>query len=258
MSHRPPAGSLRDTPALAHRYSQTSRWQWERGLLLIDLAAPKDPEWIVDLGCGTGELSVELARRVAPSGRVIAVDPSPARLERAGASVPAGLDNLTFVQAKAEHLALVEDGSIDLVYSNYAVHWVLDQPAMLDEVRRILRPGGRFVAEFLREQIQLFVDLVLLMPEGGTHLEENCILDEGEWRHMIAARGCEIQRFDLAGIPLCYDSLSSLFDWLEATSHGAFDANKLPPAARRDLERRYPGEINCLCKAFRMVLRRAP
>jgi ubiquinone/menaquinone biosynthesis C-methylase UbiE len=192
----PPAGSLRDTPDLARRYSRTSHWQRERGLLLVDLAAPREGEQVVDLGCGTGELSDELARRVGSSGRVIAVDPDPARLQRARATVGPGRDNLSFAQATAEDLACVQDGSVDLVYSNYAIHWVLDQPAMLDEVRRVLRPQ-------------------LILPYAG---------------------------------------LPSVFDWLEATSHGAFDAERLPSDVRRDLESRYPGEIACLCKAFRMAL----
>ena len=250
----PPAGSLRDTPDLARRYSQTSHWQRQRGRLLIDTAKPQEGEQVVDLGCGTGELSGELARRVAPTGRVVALDPNPARLQQAEAMIGPGQDNLVFAQAKAEDLAAVPGGSIDLVYSNYAIHWVLDQAAMLDEVRRILRPGGRFVAEFLSEPIPLFLTLIRMMPDGEAVEGENCFLDEAAWRTMIAARGFDILSFERPEFALRYDDLPALFDWLEATSHGAFDARRLMPAARRDLERQYPGDIACLCKAFRMAL----
>jgi len=250
----PPAGSLRDTPDLARRYSRTSHWQRERGLLLIDFADPQAGERAVDLGCGTGELSGELARRVGPTGRVIALDPNPARLQQAEATIGPEHGNLVFAQAKAEDLAVVPDGSIDLVYSNYAIHWVLDQAAMLGEARRILRPGGRLVAEFLSEPIPLFLRLILMMPGGEAVEGENCFLDEAAWRSMIAAQGFEILSFERPQFTLRYDDLPALFDWLEATSHGAFDARSVPPAARRDLERQYPGDVACQCKAFRMAL----
>ena len=255
MTHLP-AGSSRDTAALAQRYAQTSHWQRERGQLLIDIAAPQPGELVADLGCGTGELSTDLARRVGPSGRVVGIDPAAARLEHAKAAVPSGLDNLDFVQASAEDLAPLDAGSFDLVFSNYAAHWVLDQPAMLDEVRRILRPGGRFVAEFLSEPIPLLMELVRMMPNSDALVAENCFLDPREWRSMIASRGFEIERFDQPSFELVYDGLASLFDWLEPTSHGAFDRHRVAPAARRELERRYPGEIACLCKAFQMAIRR--
>lgn len=255
MSH-PPAGSLRDTPDLARRYSQTSHWQRERGLLLIDLAAPREAERVVDLGCGTAELSAELARRAGPSGRVIGIDPDDARLAQAKANRPAGLDNLDFERAPAETLRPIGDGSINLVYSNYAIHWVLDQPAMLDEVQRILRPGGRFVAEFLSDPIALFVELILLMPSGQDMVGENCFRSEAEWRALIAARDFEILRLDRPEVSLHYEGLASLFDWLEATSHGFFDAAKLTPDARRDLESRLPGPITCRFEPLRMALRR--
>jgi SAM-dependent methyltransferase len=48
--------------------------------------------------------------------------------------------------AKAEQLPC-PDGCFDAVFSNAALHWVRDQDAMMDEVRRVLKPGGRFVAE---------------------------------------------------------------------------------------------------------------
>jgi ubiquinone/menaquinone biosynthesis C-methylase UbiE len=249
-----PAGSLRDTPHLAHRYSQTSHWQRERGRLLIDVAAPQAGERVVDLGCGTGELSGELARRVGPTGRVVGLDPNPARLQQAETTVGPEHDNLTFTQANAEDLAFVPDGSVDLVYSNYAIHWVLEQEAMMAEVRRVLRPGGRFVAEFLSEPIPFFLTLIRMMPDGEAVEGENCFLEEAAWRTMIAARGFEILRFERPQFTLRYEDLPTLFDWLAATSHGAFDAERLPAAARRDLERRYPGEIACQCNAFRLAL----
>ena len=251
-----PAGSLRDTAELAKRYSETSQWQRERGLMLLETAAPSVSQEVLDLGCGTGDLSVELARRVGPSGHVIAIDPNAARLGHARESLPPGLGNLIFEQASGEDLRQVADGSIDLVYSNYALHWMLDLPAVFAEVHRVLRPGGRFVTEFLGQSVALFVDLILMMPDGNDVMKENVFLDEQEWREVIAARGFEILDLAWPRFMLAYQDLESLFAWLEATSHGAFDAGKIGPEDRAALERKFPGAISCPCQGLRMVLRR--
>lgn len=94
-------------------------------------------ERILDLGCGDGQLSV----RVAASGaKVSGVDAS---AEMAAAARARGI---AAEQGPAERLPFA-DGSFDAVFSNAVLHWVRGQDAMMDEVRRVLRPGGRFVAE---------------------------------------------------------------------------------------------------------------
>jgi malonyl-CoA O-methyltransferase len=252
-----PAGSIRDTAALAARYSETSEWQRERGLLLIGLADPSGPQRVLDLGCGTGELSLALARRVAPSGQVIAADPDPARLERAREGIPPELTNLRFIQASGGDLAPVADGSIDLIYSNYAMHWMVNLPPVFREIRRVLRPGGRLVGEFLGAPVKLFVDLLLMMPGGDGVMAENVFLDEPKWREVVEAGGLDIDDLAWPRFTLDYKDLPSLFAWLEATSHGFFDNGKIGPEDRAALERNYPGAIALECIGLRLILRKA-
>jgi SAM-dependent methyltransferase len=94
-------------------------------------------ERILDLGCGDGQLTA----RVALSGaNVVGLDASP-QMAAAARSRGIAVD-----EGSAESLPYV-DGSFDAVFSNAALHWVRDQDAMLAEVRRVLKAGGRFVAE---------------------------------------------------------------------------------------------------------------
>ena len=100
-------------------------------------------ENVVDVGCGAGIDSLIAAKMVGPEGRVIGVDMTPAMLEKArGASEEAGLKNVEFSEGYAEELP-VEDGWADVVISNGVLNLMPDKAAALEEMHRILKPGGR-------------------------------------------------------------------------------------------------------------------
>lgn len=94
-------------------------------------------ERILDLGCGDGELT----KRIAQTGATVTgVDASAEMLEAARAL------GIAAEEGNAERLPFAQE-SFEAVFSNAALHWVLDQDAMMAEARRVLKPGGRFVAE---------------------------------------------------------------------------------------------------------------
>lgn len=107
----------------------------------------------VDLGCGPGHLAVRLAQ-AAPGLKVIGVDLAPGMLaageERA---VRAGIgDRVTFRRGDAADIPL-PDGSVDLVVSTLSLHHWLDPVVVLNEVARVLRPGGSYLIVDLRRDL---------------------------------------------------------------------------------------------------------
>lgn len=100
------------------------------------------PLEVVDFGCGTGALTVELARWAR---HVTAIDRSESTLTKARAQASKeGLKNITFLAADLEHLPL-ESGSIDLVVISQSLHHVTHIEAVLAEGARLLKAGGRMV-----------------------------------------------------------------------------------------------------------------
>jgi len=94
-------------------------------------------ERILDLGCGDGQLTLRLAEAGA---NVTGVDASPQMVAAARAR------GVHADEASAEALPYA-DQSFDAAFSNAALHWVRDHDAMMAQVHRVLRRGGRFVAE---------------------------------------------------------------------------------------------------------------
>jgi len=104
---------------------------------VVDLLDPRPGERILDLGCGDGALTAEIAARGAA---VTGLDASPELIAAARAR------GLSVSLGDAQRLAF--DGRFDAVFTNAALHWMPDQAAVAAGVRRALVPGGRFVGEF--------------------------------------------------------------------------------------------------------------
>ncbi|MNW52098.1 Trans-aconitate 2-methyltransferase [compost metagenome] len=111
----------------------------EYGKSVVQLLKPKPEETILDLGCGTGDLSFELAHHGA---KVYGLDFSAQMIEQARCKYP----DLDFEVGNGEQFQLKEP--VDAVFSNAALHWMKDAEGVVKSVWNALRPGGRFVAEF--------------------------------------------------------------------------------------------------------------
>jgi SAM-dependent methyltransferase len=99
---------------------------------------------VLDVGCGAGFDALLAARQVGPDGRVIGVDMTDAMLTKARAGAEAlGLTNIEFRHGFAEDLP-VADETVDIVISNGVINLCPDKLAVMREIFRVLKPGGRF------------------------------------------------------------------------------------------------------------------
>jgi SAM-dependent methyltransferase len=111
------------------------------GAATIAALGPQPGERIIDVGCGCGDTTLELARRVGPAGHVLGADISAPMLAVAKArAAAAGLAQAAFAEADAQTYAFEP---ADGVFSRFGVMFFADPIAAFANLRRALKPGGR-------------------------------------------------------------------------------------------------------------------
>lgn len=119
-------------------YAKNAAFVPRLGDAVLQLLDPRPGELILDVGCGDGALT---ARILAAGASAIGLDSS---LEMVEAARARGID--AFV-ADAEAMDLERFGQFDAVFSNAALHWMLDPDAVASGIFKALKAGGRFVGE---------------------------------------------------------------------------------------------------------------
>jgi SAM-dependent methyltransferase len=113
------------------------------GRLAMDRAAIRSGERVLDIGCGTGQTSLELAERVGRDGSVLGVDISRPMLDLARQRKLSGaIANASFAEGDAQHHAFTQ-GAFDLVFSRFGVMFFADPVSAFRNLRSALRHGGR-------------------------------------------------------------------------------------------------------------------
>ena len=120
-------------------YNQKHSFVYHYGESLVKELNSQPNEQILDLGCGTGELTQQIS---ASGACAIGIDSSAELIATAQQRFP----NIEFRRQDAAQLSDTEQ--YDAIFSNAVLHWIKDQSAVTRGMFQVLRPGGRLVAEF--------------------------------------------------------------------------------------------------------------
>lgn len=130
-------------PKWVHNQETLDRQIGPLGREAMERLAPRAGERILDVGCGCGDTTLELARRVGPSGSVLGLDVSAPMVEHARRRLAAaGIANARFELGDAAVMPL-EPGSFDAAFSRFGVMFFPDPVAAFRNVHAALRAGGR-------------------------------------------------------------------------------------------------------------------
>lgn len=189
------------------RYARNARFVSDLGMPVVELLAPKPGERILDLGCGDGELSAKIASFGAS---VVGADSSPELVAKARAR---GID-----ARLVDGHELAFGPEFDAVFSNAALHWMLEPDAVLDGVQRALRPGGRFVGEFggggnVATIVNALIAALDRRGLDGRGAVPWYFPSEGEYGDRLAAKGFAVAHIAL--IPRLTPLPGDIGGWLE-------------------------------------------
>jgi ubiquinone/menaquinone biosynthesis C-methylase UbiE len=113
-------------------------------LIVVDAAGLRVGDRVLDIACGPGTVAREAARRVGPGGSVVGLDNNPSMLAVARAVPPPAGTMIDWREGDATALPL-DDGTFDVVLCQLGLQYFGDRLAALQEMRRVLVPGGRSV-----------------------------------------------------------------------------------------------------------------
>lgn len=188
----------------AAHYQQRHHYVWTFGKGVIEWLDPQPGERILDLGCGTGQLTAEI---VATGASVVGIDAAPSMIEKAKAQFPA----IDFRLADARTFSLNE--LFDAVFSNAALHWVQPADAAIARISAALKPGGRFVAEFGgKGNIQAVLNAI---HASDPSFENPWYFPAvGEYASILEAHSLEVQRANLFDRLTPLEGEDGMRDWL--------------------------------------------
>lgn len=206
------------------------------GLDLLD--APAGAEGL-DVGCGPGDTTVALARRLAP-GRARGVDFAPTMVERARARFGAR-DDVAFSVDDAERLSL-PDASVDVLTCSFGLMYCYDARAALRSAARVLRPGGRMLQVVWGPAPKVwFVPVIELIETRAAYFSAVCPMMffyglPGVLPRMIAEAGMEpTAATTLAGRMRFADAAEAVETAILGYPLAGLFVNRLDPAAQAEV-----------------------
>jgi trans-aconitate 2-methyltransferase len=132
----------------AGRYHRVAQPHAAWGANVLDRLELAGDERVLDAGCGSGRVTIQLLERV-PRGHVIAADQSTAMLTEARKTLaqPAAAGRITFLEADLLEIDRVLTAPVDVVFSTAVFHWIADHRRLFAALRGVVRPPGYLVAQ---------------------------------------------------------------------------------------------------------------
>ena len=177
-----------DDPALVAAYDDMPLWSAMAGLLLLDHVPLEPGAVVLDVGCGTGFPTIELAERLGPGAGVHGLDPWAPALERARAKAATrSVAQVVFDQGDAARMPYA-DGTFNLIVSNLGLNNFRDADAAVAECRRAMKPGGRLAlsTNLVGHMAELYDVLGAILDETGAEREPGLLRRHVEARATIA------------------------------------------------------------------------
>jgi trans-aconitate 2-methyltransferase len=211
--------------------TQYDKFKKERSRPFFDLLAQLDdisPKTVVDLGCGTGELTAELAKKW-PKAEIVGVDSSSEMLEKAKSYAGA---RLRFETATMEEWTPARPA--DLIFSNSAFHWLKPHEEQIERIGSFVAPGGTLAFQApnqFKEPTHVIMQEVRNAPQWkpwvGSETADSYLADPMWYIEALGAKGFDVRVFETLYHQVVAGD-DPVLEWLKGTSLRCI-LDKLPP-----------------------------
>jgi trans-aconitate 2-methyltransferase len=216
------------------------KFRSERSAPFLDLLAlvrPGDSPRVLDLGCGTGELT-KLAHERLGARETVGIDSSEAMLARAAAHAGAGLS------FRVGDLGAFSEAGWDVVLSNAAIHWVPDHARLLPRLAALVAPGGQLAIQVPANDAhpshavarEVAREPEFAGPLAG-HQRASPVLDPEAYARLLFGLGFAEQRVRLEVYAHPLAARDDVVEWVRGTYLTDFERRLDPPTWARFLER---------------------
>lgn len=194
-------------------YQENSSTQYELSHEILDEITFAGDEIILDIGCGDGRVTAEIARKV-PRGKVIGIDPSSTMIAHAKSRYA----DITFHVQLVEEFQLV--GQVDKIFVLNTLHWIRDPKKALRNIAELLKPGGiLYILTYPKESPYWgFLEETLKSADFASYFNlaaSETILPAQLYRYLIEAYKFEIMKFSLEEKIGHYASEQELIDYIK-------------------------------------------
>ena len=196
----------------AQEYNTNAAFVAQLGNFVLEILAPKPGEKILDLGCGDGKLTLEIQKYGC---QVLGIDSSE---EMINATKKLGIEGKVISGDRLNFVA-----EFDAIFSNAALHWMLDKDKVVQGVYQALKPGGRFVGEFggkgnINSVITVMLEVFQDFPKLGKFINPWYFPSVVEYAEVLDKAGFEIDYLEL--IPRPTPLKTGIRGWLKVFANG--------------------------------------
>jgi trans-aconitate 2-methyltransferase len=204
-------------------YAQNSDAQllWAKELL-AEVKLPNNAA-ILDVGCGDGKITADLAKKL-PASQVVGVDSSAEMVDYANCTYPkTAYPNLSFAQVDARSLSFAAE--FDLCFSNAVLHWVDDHQAFLHGANQALRSGGQLIISCggqgnAANILQVFAEL-MAMESWQEYFRDfrsaYSFYSDQDYRQWLAATSFQVDQLRLVPKDMTHQGSQGLSKWIQTT-----------------------------------------
>ena len=243
----------RDYKYIADKYSQLNEPQVEFGKKLVVLLDLKHGDKVLDMGCGTGEMTTFIADQVGEEGEVLGVDPDEERIKVAVQKNCEARRNIKFITGNSSsHFPHYNEGYYDAHFSNYVFHWLdaEERDVYIKSAASCLKSGGRIAMNSMYKNAEISMLVPQLMPdeEIENNLSPCKFITKSVAESMLVNAGFKILSSKFFTFEYSFSSLDHYLTWYCVS--GYIDESKIVPHKKEAFAKKFVNEDGSVYVAF--------